>query len=1052
MNFKSNQMKKIFLLTMLFVTSISMTFAQKSVMGTVTDESGLPIPGVNIVKKNTTEGTITDIDGKYSIQNVKDTDILVFNFIGFDDAEKQVGTQSVINVVMTSANIALNEVVAVGYGTTKRKDLTGAVASVKVADIVKTPTANFDQALAGRVSGVLVSSADGTPGEGLNIVIRGGNSITGDNSPLYVVDGIPLEGFDPASISTKDIESFDVLKDASATAIYGSRGANGVIIITTKKGRSDGKTDISVSGTFGVQYVPNRLEVLSPYEYAKYQKNVAYAKDGYVPGSYVKSFLTQWVDPELYINEKGTSWQDEIFRQAMLQNYNFTISGGNEKSTIYYGGEYLKQEGTLINTGFNKIINNLRFTHKVNKKLSFNGNIQYSRIKRSGINISGNSYTSVIRDAIQFRPVEPINNDGREEGGYDPLDPSYKYLFNPVKNLNGTDRQRKQDVVRGGLGLNYKILQGLTLRLNANYQTDIRKESVFYGANTLQGSRGNGHIKGTVTNRKYENLSTSNTLVYDKKVRKHKYQLLGGFEAQSRTQEYGWMQNSEIPTDAFGIDNIGIGVSPSIPRTSFNENQLISYFGKVHYSFADRYLMTANFRADASSKFRKENQWGYFPSFSFGWRIMEESFIKDLNVFSNLKLRTGWGLTGNNRIGDYDAFNLLGIDYRSGFVWGDGESFAPGAYQTNLGVPDLRWETTEQINVGLDFGFLSQRISGDVNYYVKNTKDLLLDAEMALSTGFDKVQQNIGQVQNQGLEIAINTVNIKRRDFEWKTNFNISFNKNKTVKLNDGQEAIYTNPNWLNGYSEYQYITEVGQPVGMMYGLKYDGIYQVDDFNWDNASQTYVLKEGIPDNGALPVGPGSVRFVDQNGDGTVNQEDRVVIGDPHPDHFGGFTNDFKYKNFDLQVFFQWSYGFDILNANKVVFDVPGARPQSGFPDRADSWTPFNTDTNVGTILYNTVYGAPPKGNQVDDRYIEDGSYLKLKTISFGYNLPKTLLERINIQRCRLSFSAQNLYTWTNYSGYDPDVSVGRYGALTPKLDYSAYPQSVTLSGSIELTF
>lgn len=1045
-------MKKLFILTLLCVCSVSMAFSQQKVSGKVTDNNGIPIPGVNIIKKKTTQGTVTNIDGQYAIADVKPSDILVFSFLGFETIEKQVGKQSVINVVLKSSNLQLNEVVAVGYGTVKRKDLTGAVARVEAADLVKTPTSNFDQALAGRVAGVQVSSADGTPGEGLNIVIRGGNSITGDNSPLYVVDGIPLEDFDPASVSSKDIKSFDVLKDASATAIYGSRGANGVIVITTKGGRTDGKTDIRLSASHGIQFIPNRLEVLSPYEYVKYQQNIAYAKDGYVAGTYTKAFLADWVDPELYKNSKGTSWQDEIFRTSRIQNYNFTLSGGNKTSSIYYSAEYLDQEGTLINTGFKKILNNLKFTHKASSKLDFRGYLQYTYINRKGINISGNNYTSIIRDAIQFRPVEPINNDGVEEGGYDPFDDDYKYLFNPVKNLNNTTRDYRYDVIRGNLTANYKFTKDLTLRLSANYQTDTRKENVFYGADTQQGARGNDHINGTIAQRRYQTLSTSNTLNYKKKFRKTRFEALVGVEAQARQYDFAWLKSSEIPTDAFGINKLDIGTSPAIPKTLKSESTLLSYFGRVNYTYKDKYLFTANFRADGSSKFRKENRWGYFPSVSFAWRAGEEDFIQNLGIFSNLKIRTGWGLTGNNRIGDFDAFNLLGVSTASGYVWGNGESYMPGAYQTNLGVPDLRWETTAQTNLGIDFGFFNQRVNGGIDFYYKRTKDLLLNAEMALSTGFNKVQQNIGEVENRGLEFSINTVNVQTSDFKWKTNINISFNKNKTIKLNDGQDAIYTNPNWNYHYNEYQYITKVGDPVGMIYGLEFDGIYQMEDFNWDNNSQSYLLKEGYADNGTLPVAPGSVKFVDQNGDGTINENDRVVIGDPHPDHFGGITNDFSYKNFDLQIFFQWSYGFDILNANKATFEVPKASPLNGFKALADAWTPQNTDTNVGTIVYNSVYGAPPKGNWVDNRYVEDGSYLKLKTISLGYNLPKTILEKLKLKKCRLSLSAQNLYTWTNYSGYDPDVSVGRYGALTPSLDYSAYPQSVTILGGLEVTF
>ena len=427
----------------------------------------------------------------------------------------------------------------------------------------------------------------------MNIVIRGGNSITGDNSPLYVVDGIPLEDFDPASISTSDIESFDILKDASATAIYGSRAANGVIIITTKEGRSDGKTDVKVSVAHSTQWIPNRLEVLSPYQYVKHQENIAKALDNYVPGQYQGYFEGDWIDPELYRDMEGTSWQDEIFQLASTTRYNASLSGGNQTSRLYFSAEYLDQEGTMLNTGFKKLLNNLKFSHKVNSKTSFNGYIQYSHLNRNGPTISGNKYTSIIRDAIQFRPVEPINDDGLEEGGIDYDVDNQRYLFNPIKNLENTDRQNRSDVIRGSLALTHKFKPNFYLRMSGTYQIDNRNETLFFGQETYQGTRGTDHINGTLTTRRYQTLSTSNTLTYKKKIGKHNMTLLGGMEAQKRDSEYARMKNSEIPTDLFGIAKLDLGLSPSIPVTSYSGNTLLSYFARVNYAYKSKYLLTA---------------------------------------------------------------------------------------------------------------------------------------------------------------------------------------------------------------------------------------------------------------------------------------------------------------------------------------------------------------------------------------------------------------------------------------------------------------------------
>ncbi|WP_303315296.1 TonB-dependent receptor [Flavivirga abyssicola] len=1044
-------MKKLIITTLVCMTAFFNAMAQKSINGKVTDINNQPLPGVSILVKDTNKGVVSDFDGKYSINNIDENAVLVFTYLGFEAQEISTNGKTVLDVILSESRESLDEVVVVGYGSVNKRDLTTSIASVEAEDLENTATTNFDQALAGRVSGVQVTSVDGTPGAGLNIVIRGGNSITGDNSPLYVVDGIALEDFDPASISTNDIESFDVLKDASATAIYGSRGANGIIIIKTKNGRKDGKTDVNFSIAHSLQWIPNRLEVLSPFQYVKYQEGIAFALDNYVPGTETDEFYNTWGDPELYRNTEGTSWQDEIFRLADTDQYNLSISGGNENTSLYFSSEYLNQEGTLINTGFKKIINNLRLNHKINDKAKVRGQIQYAFSDRTGLNVSGDNTVSVIRDAVQFRPVEPINADGLLLGGIDPNDSNQRAFFNPVKNLENTDRSNRSDVVRGNLSLDYKFNDNLILKLSGNYQLNNTKQTVFFGKETQQGTNGINGINGTVTNRRIQTISTSNTLTYKKKFGKHNTNFLGGMEVQDRSTDFSSARNSQIPTDIFGIDKIGIGISPSIPVTAVSQNRLFSFFGRASYSYKYKYYLTATYRADASSKFKPENRWGYFPSFSAAWRINNEDFVKNIKFITNAKLRAGWGRTGNNRVRDFDAFSQLDINANSGYVWGQGQTFVPGAFQSNLGVPDLRWETTDQLDIGLDLGFLDNRIEATIDYYKKETSDLLLNAETALHTGFERVQQNVGKVQNEGLEISINTLNVNNKNFKWSSSFNIAFNKNKVVALNSGQDAIFTDPQW-SGDAENQYITRIGQPVGQIYGLQFDRIYQVDDFVFDNALQSFTLKDGIPDNGALPIAPGSVKFIDQNGDGTINEADRVVIGDTQPKHFGGLNNSFEIGGFDVQVLLQWSYDFDILNANKSIFTVPRTRNSSGFTELANGWTPTNTDTNIGTTRYFSVFGRPPTGNLLDDRYVDDGSYLRLKTVSIGYSLPKDVLEKLKIKKLRLFITGQNLFTWTDYEGYDPDVSVGRFGALTPNLDWSAYPLSATIMTGINVTF
>ncbi len=1043
-------MRRILITINILLCSSLMLMAQHTVSGTVVDERGESIPGVNIMLVGSGIGSITDIEGRYSIETPKNTGKLSYSFIGYTKHEEDINKRKTIDVMMVPNAELLDEVVAVGYSEMRKKDVTGSVGTIKAEDILKGSVSNYDQALAGRVAGVQVSASDGTPGAAMDIVIRGGNSITGDNSPLYVVDGLPMEDFDPGSISSHDIKDFDILKDASATAIYGSRGANGVIIITTKGGSEDGKTSVSFNASVGVQQILTRLEVMSPYDYVLFEKEVAHNK------GYIDNFNEHWIDPALYTEaelakrgENAVSYQDEIFRSGTVQNYNLSVSGGNKTSTIYYSMDYVDQEGTLLNTGYKRINNNLKFTHRLSEKAKVGGHINYSYINRIGQSISGNNRHSVILDAITFRPVSPIIPDGKD-GGMDYTDGN-ELRFNPIKTLENTDRYLRQDLIRGNAYLDYNFTSALRLKLSASYSIDNRKESLFHGKDTYAGTRGNDGVNGKLTDRHNQNLSTSNTLTWKKKIhRLHDVSALAGFEAQQRINDFFDARNTQMPLDHFGTDKIQIGTQPAVPTSGVTSNTLVSFFGRLHYAYDDRYLLTVNFRADGSSKFRKENRWGYFPSFSAAWRVSEEDFIKDLGVFSNLKIRAGYGITGNNRVGDFVAYSQMDANTKSGYVVNN--EYYAGVFHSNLAASNLKWETTKQSNFGLDMGFINNRINVVADYYKKNTTDLLLNAEMAPSVGYNQVYQNVGEVQNSGFELALNTVNMKSNAFTWTSAFNISFNKNKVIGLNSGQDEMFTNPDWKYAYNEYQYITRVGQPVGLMYGLQADGVYQMEDFVYNGNTNQYILKPGIPDNGAN-VAPGSAKFADQDGDRTINENDRVVIGNAHPKHFGGFSNELQYKDFDVSLFLQWSYGNDILNANRVELEKPSnAQGHNYLASVADRWTPENPSNSIHTIRFNGVYGAPGAGNNISDAIVEDGSFLRLKSLQLGYSLPRKALNRLRLDRCRFYVSAQNLYTWTSYSGFDPEVSVGKYGALTPGLDYSAYPMSATYTGGVQINF
>ncbi|WP_327138713.1 TonB-dependent receptor [Niabella yanshanensis] len=1021
--------------------------AQKNISGKVSDTEGKPVPGVNVTIKGTVRGTVTDHDGHYMIDNINTSQVLLFSHTGFEVAEKAIKNESVINVALKAAGGDLDEVVIIGYDAVKKKDLTGAVGSVNPKELTDAPTANFDQALAGRIAGVDVTSNDGTPGDDLNIVIRGGNSITGSNAPLFVVDGIPLPDFNVSSINTRDIKSFDILKDASATAIYGSRGANGVILITTISGRTDGKTDINFTTSGWLQTIPNRLDVMTPYEYVKYQQAVAYANDSYVPGVNVNQFIASWIDPELYKNVAGTNWQDEIFQTALANNHTISLRTGNKNTTLLYSGNYLNQQGTVITSSFRKINNRIKFTHKIAPNLEVNGQADYSHLNYDGLQVAGLTRASVIRDAVSFRPVQPLKPIDDEESLLAANDP---YLVNPVISLRQTEQTRTDDILSGALGLNYKFLRKFDLSLMGNYRTNIRENTMFYKQGTYDAERTDRGINGSISTNRNNILSTSNTLRFKDQKDEHAYTALVGLEAQVNTSKSSTLRNTNLPTDEFGIHNLGIATTPTIAGSFASKNTLLSYFGRLNYAYGNRYLATINFRTDGSSKFRNENRWGYFPSFSLAWKLSEEKFLQQADMITDLKLRGGWGLTGNNGIGDFSAFNLYAISTSSGYILGENQGYSPGAYQSNMAVPDLRWETTAQTNIGLDLEIL-KRFNVTADVYQKNTKDLLLNADMALSTGFGAVQQNIGEVSNRGLELTFDGQLVRKKDFTWISRINVSFNRTKTIHLNTGQSRILTDPQWDLQFTqtEYQYITQVGQPVGMIYGLQFDGIYQVDDFTQSGTS--YQLREGIPSY-QTNMRPGMVRFKDLNGDGIINSDDRTVIGNPNPKHIGGFFNTFRYKAFDLQFLFQWASDFDILNGNKAEFGSIYNAGRNGLKSLTDIWTPTNTDTDIEGMRYDDINLIRPYGYRIDSRHVDDGSYIKLKTLVLGYSLPAHLLRKLHLKNCRITLSAQNLHTWTRYTGYDPDVSVGRFGALTPRLDYSAYPQSRTISGGIDITF
>lgn len=1052
---------------MLFVLfSVTVAMAQVLVRGTVVDQTGESVIGASIQVKGTTQGTITDIDGKFSLGVPNKKSVIVVSFIGYATKELQVDTSKPMSIVLEEDTKVLDEVVVVGYQEVRKKDLTGSVAKADMNELLNTPVGSFDQTLGGRIAGVNVSSSEGTPGGTMNIVIRGNNSLTQDNSPLYVIDGFPVEDAAIAStINPSDIESLDILKDASATAIYGARGANGVVIITTKKGKI-GKAQITYDGSVTMQNVTRKIPMMNAYEFVKLQTEMYPQAAANSSGGYLMSYDGKDWSLDDYRNIFQYNWQDEIMRTAWQQNHNVRINGGTEGVRYNASLSYYDQDGILLNSGYERFQGRLNTAIR-RDKLDVSLTANYSRSVQTGSTPSETSYSgmnNLFFSVWGYRPItypnksmESLLNDVMD----DAIDSTNDYRFNPIRSLK--EEYRKYYI--NNLQLNgyvaYDILKGLKLKISGGYTYDARKNDQFNNSKTRYGGpTSTDKVNGQIIRNERLTWLNENTLTYQTNIKnKHFFNALVGVTFQNSDYEYYSLKATHIPNESLGMAGLSDGTlaASSSLKSSWS---MMSYLARLNYNYKSKYYATASFRADGSSKFSKKNRYGYFPSGSLAWNFMEEDFMKPLSkVLDSGKLRVSWGLTGNNRIGEYDYYALLEVlKSRTGDYISNG-SVPSGAYpfdndNTNVGVVptslannDLKWETTEQWNVGLDLSLFKERVNITADIYRKTTRDLLLDASIPLSSGFYSATKNIGKVRNDGLELSLSTVNVQTKDFTWTTDFNISFNRNKVLELAENQLSLLTAATFDQNYnSQPSYIAMVGKPMGMMYGYLYEGTYKYDDFI--QSGNSYTLKAGVPYfSTEANTQPGMPKYKDLNGDGIIDSNDRTIIGRGLPIHTGGFTNSFTYKGFDLSVFFQWSYGNDILNANRLFFESSNnmQRELNQYASYADRWTPENPDSDIPAATQSS-------SNRVfSSRVIEDGSFLRLKTVTLGYTFPKAMIAKAHLSNVRLYLAAQNLWTWTSYSGYDPEVSV-RNSALTPGLDFSSYPRAYTVSFGVNLGF
>lgn len=1029
--------KKLFLLSVALSVCAFAAYGQSKikVTGTVSDENGEPLPGAAVLVSGTTNGTVTDLDGKYVIE-VPKTAVLLFDCMGYAKVSEPVQGRQTLSVKLSPDTTYLDEAVVVGYGTMKRSDLTGSVSSVSARSLENFKTGNVLSALGGQVAGVSVTSSDGTPGSGFNILVRGVGTVNGDSSPLYIVDGFEVSSID--YIANQDIFSIEILKDASASAIYGARAANGVVLVTTKSGR-EGKTTVSYNGSMSYRMLSRRLELMSPYEFVKLQAELgsgAYYKEGVdddgVPYRFQKI--------EDYLGYDGISWQDEAFRNTWSQNHDVSITGGNRGSQFSASFSHYDENGIFVNSGYIKNAARVRVTRELSKKLTLDFNVNYTDQNRYGMGTSG----YVLRNIIGYRPTGGNKTSDEEliNSSYDPDDEnSYNDHFNPVSAAYTTDASTRTSTWMANGSLNYKPVKYLSVKFSGSFnQTNIRADNFYYAESQNAKRSGGAYGQSRMTqNLRY---STSTVVNYNRTFKKtHKFNATLGQEYSFQGSEYMLGQAKEFPVDVLGCDQLSVG-TPSLVETSRSDKKRLSFFTRVFYSYRDRYMLTATARADASSVFAASNRWGFFPSFAGAWTVSNEPWMKwSRDWLDNLKLRFGWGTVGNDRISNY-----LSSDIYSAVKYGLGTSGVTSLVPKQLSNPDLKWEGATTLNAGLDISALGSRVKFTADAFIKDTKDLLLAQDLALVTGWTSQWQNVGKIRNKGLEFSLNTINISKRNFSWTTDFNISFIRNTLEALQDGTDYMLSRSGFDSNNTNYDYIAQVGEPLGNMYGYVFDGVYQYSDFDLSPDLSMYIKKGvvNMDSHAGTTIIPGWVKYKDVKKDGVITTDDRAIIGNGYPDWYGGLTNTFHIFSFDFSLMFQYSYGNDIFNVTRYQTTKSNNSYRNMLAEVAGRWTPYHASNSVPSTKGYTMH-------DIYSRFIEDGSYLRLKNVTLGYSLPAALLGRLHVSKARVYATASNLFCLTRYSGYDPEVSSSS-SPLMPGLDNSAYPRATAITFGAEINF
>jgi len=1050
--------------------SFTMNAQQKTISGTITESStGDPVIGANIQMKGTSTGTVSDAEGKFSLDVSETEKTIVVSYIGFTTQELPIDNRTSYAIALKENSSQLDEVVVVGYGTQKKRDLTGAISSVGAKAIAAIPVATVSEALTGKMAGVQVTTTEGSPDATIKIRVRGGGSITQSNEPLYIVDGFPVSSI--SDIAANDIANIDVLKDASSSAIYGSRGANGVVIITTKSGQ-EGKITVNYNAYLGWSKLAKKLNVLSPYDFALFQ----YERQLLADDNSFSKYFGNWQDLDMYQGMTGNDWQDIIFgNTGTTFNHNLSINGGTDKTKYMVSYNHIDQNAIMAGSDYKRDNLALRLTNNPIKRVHLDFSTRWSQTKVDGplMNEGGNERGSTsdtrLKYIILYPPI-PVTGDLA-----DPTNTDQGFsLYPPSVSLRDNARDNKRQSLNMGGSASWEFIDGLTLKTEVGLDTYRERNERFYGITTYyvhNNVPAADQMKPAITFTDINRQTIRNTNTLNVNLKKwlpkdHTLNFLLG-------QEYILTTNESLVAEISGFDpsfdfdlarrlsNQGNALSTT--NNLSPDDKLLSYFGRANYDYQSKYLLSATFRADGSSKFSRGNRWGYFPSVAAAWRISSEPFMESAkNWLSDLKLRASYGSAGNNGI----PSGQMSQTYSSSTTtWINGYNFywAPNTIMAN---PDLTWETTITRNLGLDWSLANGKFNGTFDTYLNTTKNLLLLFPVS-GTGYNAQYRNMGETQNKGLEATINWTAIDKKNFGLTVGANISFNRNRINSLGQ-MDSFMGTTGWASTDIGGDFLVAAGQPLGQMIGYRSDGRYDVGDFDYNPANNTYTLKQGIVDCSAVvgTLRPGSLKLKDLSGDGKVTEDyaDREVIGNANPKNTGGFNINFRVYGFDLAANFNWSYGNNIYNANKIEYTSTSKYDDRNMIDimaSGNRWT--NLDMTTGQLITdqnalaaanaNTTMWSPYMKKFVfSDWAVEDGSFLRLNTLTLGYTLPKDLTKEALISTCRLYATGYNVFCLTKYTGFDPEVDTRRNVPYTPGVDYASYPRSRQLVLGINVTF